>query len=423
MKIENEVTEVKPLSIIGYRLERTFKDLDSIAKDIIDFQSGNDAALDAHLETFRGLVLFHGGFEKVLGFINKWGSALKMHRFIALFFSTDPLVEDCGQLPKDDERKACEQIFRQADLFPYIHLLSYSVPNDPDSEIKEAFKSLVAEISKLNDLEDTKKISQLWDAIDPKEKQRTEKQAMEQITALEKVIVDGRANQQILPDHQKIVKDYYGESMPTYQQLHEDYLEICRSFQLKKNLSRWQVERETLNHTYFQHYFYDLIARESVVEALDDFSLRRSAAIPPAIIQELEKWSAFKKNFSDLFLRANPEAVASCELNLALLTPDRPWSQAVIKRYKKQFGGTIEAEVELARVQLNKIDSIVKRLLTPEAEVELGENACSVRALGTELRDCCNSFSMKISALRKLSECEDKANAKNEHWFETGSDS
>jgi hypothetical protein len=171
---------------------------------------------------------------------------------------------------------------------------------------------------------------------------------------------------------------------------------------LKKKLNRWQAERETLNHKDFQHYFYDLIARPRVVNALDSFSSGQCEALPERVVSVLSRWSRLKEDFQALFLRANPEAVASCELSLALLTPHDPSSVALIEKYKGAYGDAINAKIKAAGDSLEKVDQVVNALLGQGAGG--GWPASAAHALGTELSARCKAFSTHVSSLRSLAD-------------------
>lgn len=396
------------MDIISYRFDDKFHPTSAISADIRNYASHAEAGFNDALKTFHGLVLYHGGWNAALDFLITWESKLRERRFAVLFFSTEAYVtttDECRAIPNDEARKDCEEVTGRTDLLPYFHLLTYRVDSpSTDPAVKQRFTALIGAFKKLRSLDQRYQVQQLWEVIDPVSVKIAEKQLLIKMRDLEGVIAAGRFGEDSPSQHIKVIMEYYGDAATPYDRLREDYLDLCRRFLLKKKLSRWQTERESLNHKDFQHYFYDLIARPPAVAALDDFSSGRCTDLPPSVTSVLKKWASLKAAFSALFLRANPEAVASCELNLALVTPEHPKAAEIIQRYKDNFGDEIDAEVETAQVLLDNIDAIINRLLKQGDGEHAACQGGLPEALGTELSARCKEFSTHVSSLRRLAD-------------------
>jgi hypothetical protein len=164
-------------------------------------------------------------------------------------------------------------------------------------------------------------------------------------------------------------------------------------------MSRWHADRERLNHQNFQHYFFDLISQSAHVAALDAFAV--SARLPAQLSQVLASWDDLSRNFRSLFDRANPEAVVDCELFLALLCPEDPFSKAVLSTAADRYADILEPRLTRPRELLVNIDSLVQKIRAMATGAPNIMMPTGVQ-LGTALASTCREFSESVSSLRSL---------------------
>lgn len=120
---------------------------------------------------------------------------------------------------------------------------------------------------------------------------------------------------------------------------------------------------------------------------------------PEALTAALHRWPEVRREIVSLLESANPNAIVSCELNLALLRMDRRTSQGIIERYRAYYRSTIVQYVQPVSLTVREIEDEVRRLL------DLGNNkTAAVDRNRSNILELCRELADQLSALDALAD-------------------
>ena len=381
-------TEV-PVSIrvIGYRVKDKFPALvlerDYYAAELDDLCNA--------MPSFSGLVIFHAGEASRQQLLNRCRDVFDSGQAGVLLISTDGFA-----MPHNTSER------------PFIHYHSRKIPNACDDiELQTAFQNLIEKCARLDTLPVAERISQLWELVDPSEYANR----LRMLRELEEVLLAGpTADGRILPEYDERVCRFFPQARLTYSELKDRYLAWCCGVKKKSDLNRWQLRREHLNHQVFQHGFYDLVARPSVVAALDKFGRRMIPVLDPSIRKVLARWQGISAEFRDLFAKGNPAAISECDLMVAFLRPMDSDSESTIARYRERFGHELEQALSKASRALEDVDGLVMDILVSREQGSVDAHPVDID-FGVQLTARCQRLSGCVSSLRLLSALAERHHA------------
>lgn len=205
------------MEVIGYRIRLKFPGLAlDEGSDVPPVEGGvptESVHFEERLLQTHGLVLYHGTERRILSTLCSKASE---KQFAVLVVSLDAVSRPLG----------CDS--------PYIHFYSTGLTN-PRAGVPTRVEQLVQQLVKVfqaaTELPDESEMKRLWAEVDPRS------DVMLQLAALENAIYagpdpSGRIGEAYLP----AVQRFYS-NIPSYAELRQDYLRLCRSGCLKKNLA------------------------------------------------------------------------------------------------------------------------------------------------------------------------------------------
>lgn len=366
------------IQVIGYRVGSKFHQLPLVK----DYGADELETLCEVLAEFAGVIIFHGGKDSRQILMSKCGHLFKEGRAAVLFIFTKGFL-----VPETVDT-------------PFVHYHSRSIHSPcEDAQLGDAFKRLIERCGELDHLPSEHAISELWEVVDTSDYV----DSMRRIRELEEVLLAGpSADGQIRAEYVGKVAGFLPGRVLTFRQLKDIYLAWCCGLKKKSDLNRWQSRREHLNHQIFHHGFYGLVARPSVIEALNRFGSREIPTLDSGIRGILARWPDTSAEFRDLLAQGNPAAISECDLMLALLCLTDSDSAAIIASYRARYGDQLEQALVQATRALDGVDNLVAEILS-QLDGDAPRARGSSTDFGVQLASRCQRLSACVGSLRRLS--------------------
>ena len=111
------------------------------------------------------------------------------------------------------------------------------------------------------------------------------------------------------------------------------------------------------------------------------------------------KWKEIRDAITELLQTANPEAIADCDLSLALLRREDRESRSLVDSYRNSYAPVISARIQPLERTIGQIESEVERLLTI-ARLKLA----SSKEKRSNILDLCKRLADELYGLKDLAD-------------------